>query len=447
VSATSTRAGAAIELAGVSKVYRRYDRRHFSTLKSALLQRSLARDLRPDGSFPALTDVSFVVPEGSTVGVIGRNGSGKSTALKLVAGITKPTSGAVSVRGRVSALIELGAGFHPEISGRENVIINGIMLGLSRREVEERFDAIVDFAELREFIDEPVKTYSSGMYMRLGFSVAIHVDPDVLLVDEVLAVGDEAFTHKCLDKFAEFKRKGRTTLLVTHTLGLVERFCDEAIWLDAGRKRAEGLPKRVIDAYMADIEKQEERFLAAADSSARQESPAAEPPPDATSAAEAADMSQTAEGRWGTGPVEIVDVAILNREGQPVHVCHTGDPLTIRIAARTPKPVDDFAFGIAISSADGQLVYGTNTEIERYEPESFSGDAEIRIEIEAIDLVEGTYKLDVAAHTKDGAPYDYHRLLHTFRVKSGVKDVGLYRPKHRWVFSGGVRIHARPDDR
>jgi ABC-type polysaccharide/polyol phosphate transport system ATPase subunit len=436
----------AIELAGVSKIYRRYDRRHFSTLKSALLQRSLARDLRPDETFTALADVSFSVPEGSTVGVIGRNGSGKSTALKLVAGITKPTSGTVSVRGRVSALIELGAGFHPEISGRENVYINGIMLGLTKREVEQRFDAIVDFAELRDFIEEPVKTYSSGMYMRLGFSVAIHVDPDVLLVDEVLAVGDEAFTHKCLDKFAEFKRRGRTTLLVTHTLGLVERFCDEAIWLDVGRKRAEGLPKRVIDAYVADVQKQEERFLAATDSTAQQEPPAPQPPP-VPAVSVSAEISKAAEGRWGSGPVQIVDVAILNRDGQPVHVFQSGDPLTIRIAVRTPKPIDDFAFGVAISGADGQLVYGTNTEIERHEPVSLSGDAEVRVEIDAIDLVEGTYKLDVAVHTRDGAPYDYHRLLHTFRVKSGIKDVGLYRPTHRWVFSGGVTIHARPDDR
>ena len=446
MSAASGRAAPAIELAGVTKVYRRYDRRHFSTLKSALLQRGLARDLRPDETFTALADVSFSVPEGSTVGVIGRNGSGKSTALKLVAGITKPTSGTVSVRGRVSALIELGAGFHPEISGRENVYINGIMLGLTKREVEERFDAIVEFAELRDFIEEPVKTYSSGMYMRLGFSVAIHVDPDVLLVDEVLAVGDEAFTHKCLDKFAEFKRRGRTTLLVTHTLSLVERFCDEAIWLDAGRKRAEGLPKRVVDTYHADVQKQEERFLAAADSTAGHEPPAPEPPR-VPGAGEPAETSRSAEGRWGSGPVQIVDVAILNRDGQPIHVCQSGDPLTVRIAVRTPKPVEDFAFGIAISGADGQLVYGTNTEIERHEAVSLSGDAEVRVEIDAIDLVEGTYKLDVAVHTRDGAPYDYHRLLHTFRVKSGVKDVGLYRPKHRWVFSGGVKIHARPDDR
>src|SRR5205809_4050785 len=215
----------AIELANVSKIYRKYSGKQFSTLKSALLQRSILRDLQPSETFPALTDVSFSVPKGSTYGVIGRNGSGKSTALKLVAGITKPTVGTVRVDGRISALIELGAGFHPEISGRENVYINGIMLGLTRRQIQERFDDIVDFAELREFIDAPVKTYSSGMYMRLGFAVAIHVDPDVLLVDEVLAGGDEGFTHKCLDKFSEFRRRGRTVLIVTHSLSLVERLC------------------------------------------------------------------------------------------------------------------------------------------------------------------------------------------------------------------------------
>src|SRR6266545_4469933 len=253
----------AIEITSISKVYRRYARRkQFATLKSALLSGSLIRDLRPDETFPALQGVSFAVPKGCTYGIIGRNGSGKSTLLKCVAGITRPNEGRVVVDGRISALIELGAGFHPEISGRENVFINGIMLGLSKREIQERFDEIVDFAELREFIDAPVKTYSSGMYMRLGFAVAIHVNPDVLLVDEVLAVGDEGFTHKCLDKFAEFRRRNRTILLVTHSLSLVERFCDEAIWLDQGHARTHGDPRRVVDAYLSAVEKSEDQLLA-----------------------------------------------------------------------------------------------------------------------------------------------------------------------------------------
>src|SRR5687768_16804486 len=261
----------AIEVVHATKIYRKYGhKKQFATLKSALLKGSLIRDLRPDETFAAVQDVSFTVPAGRTLGVIGRNGSGKSTLLKLVAGITKPTQGTVRVNGRISALIELGAGFHPEISGRENVFINGIMLGLSKREIVRRFDEIVDFAELRDFIDAPVKTYSSGMYMRLGFAVAIHVDPDVLLVDEVLAVGDEGFTHKCLDKFAEFKRRGKTILLVTHSLGLVERSCDEALWLDGGRMKGMGDPKRMVGAYITDVEVTEELQLAAGDAKAQE---------------------------------------------------------------------------------------------------------------------------------------------------------------------------------
>src|SRR6476646_4118737 len=253
----------AIDVVNVSKVYRRYaQKKQFATLKSAILSGSLIRDLKPDETFQALRGVSFQVPKGCTYGVIGRNGSGKRTLLKCVAGITRPTAGDVIVDGRISALIELGAGFHPEISGRENIFINGIMLGLTKKEIQYRFDEIVEFAEMQDFIDAPVKTYSSGMYMRLGFAVAIHVDPDVLLVDEVLAVGDEGFTHKCLDKFGEFKRRGKTILLVTHSLGLVERFCDEAVWLDAGQKREQGDPKRVVGAYVTDVERQEEQFLA-----------------------------------------------------------------------------------------------------------------------------------------------------------------------------------------
>src|SRR5206468_761094 len=276
----------------------------------ALLQRSLVRDLRPHETFPALTDVSFSVPKGSTFAVIGRNGSGKSTALKLVAGITKPTTGTVHVTGRVSALIELGAGFHPEISGRENVFINGIMLGLTKREIQRRFDEIVDFAELREFIEAPVKTYSSGMYMRLGFAVAIHVNPDVLLVDEVLAVGDESFTHKCLDKFAEFRRSGKTILLVTHSLNLVERFCDEALWLDGGRAQTHGDPKRVVGAYLTAVERSEEQQLAHA--AAKAVDAAVPPGADERPADPTSDMFRATEGRWGSREVEIVEVRLLD---------------------------------------------------------------------------------------------------------------------------------------
>jgi ABC-type polysaccharide/polyol phosphate transport system ATPase subunit len=431
----------AIELSHATKVYRRYGGRHFATLKSALLQRSILQDLQPRETFQALDDVSFVVPAGATVGVIGRNGSGKSTALKLVAGITKPTSGTVTVRGRVSALIELGAGFHPEISGRENVFINGIMLGLSKREIQKRFDEIVDFAELREFIDAPVKTYSSGMYMRLGFSVAIHVDPEILLVDEVLAVGDEGFTHKCLDKFGEFKQRGKTILLVTHSLGLVERFCDEAIWLDHGKKRGEGDPKRVVGAYITDVERQEEQFLAASDQKAQDHAGrATQAPADLQAPEDVADMSKATPGRWGLGGVTLDDVTLMNDQNEPTQVFHTGEPVRLRFKVRAARPVEDFVFGIGLFNSEGVAVYGTNTDIEEHESASLSGDAVVTLDIDALDLVEGTYKLDVAVHKRDGAPYDYHRLLHTFRVKSRLKDVGIYRPRHRWSFGGNVKF-------
>ena len=447
----------AITLEHVSKIYRRYGGRQFATLKSALLQRSILRDLQPSETFPALTDVSFTVPKGSTFGVIGRNGSGKSTALKLVAGITKPTSGTVDVVGRISALIELGAGFHPEISGRENVFINGIMLGLTKREIQDRFDEIVDFAELREFIDAPVKTYSSGMYMRLGFAVAINVDPDVLLVDEVLAVGDEGFTHKCLDKFGEFRRRGKTILLVTHSLNMIERFCDEAVWIDAGAKRAEGDPKRVVGSYLSFVEASEEKLLAAttARAVASASSPAGAGVAQDVSPAQSAEtplatphdptsnMFQATEGRWGSREVEIAAVALLTADGQPSFVFHSGDPMSIRLNVRAHHATDDFVFGIGLFNADGVCCYGTNTYAEEMNPESLAiGDSQATFAVDALDLVEGTYKLDVAVHKRDGAPYDYHRLLYTFRVKSRTHDVGIYRPRHTWIFSTGVKFKS-----
>jgi len=440
----------AIELANVSKIYRRYSGRQFSTLKSALLQRSLLQNLRPNEVFPALTDVSFAVRRGATYGVIGKNGSGKSTALKLVAGITKPTQGTVKVDGRISALIELGAGFHPEISGRENVFINGIMLGLTKKEVQERFDEIVDFAELREFIDAPVKTYSSGMYMRLGFAVAINVDPDVLLVDEVLAVGDEGFTHKCLDKFGEFRRRGKTILLVTHSLNLVERFCDEALWLDGGRNMTHGDPRRVVDAYLTNVEHGEATLLAEAKAKAIEGAsqdgggnPDGRDGQDGQNGQEAQtspDESGRFEGRWGSREVEILDVAFLDREGQPSFVFHSGDPVAIRVRVRAAHPTDDFVFGIAIFNADGVCCYGTNTEREDMVPERLAGEADIIFAIDSLALVDGSYKVDVAVHKRDGYPFDYHRLLYTFRMKSRARDVGIYRPTHHWSFSPGVQF-------
>ena len=453
----------AIDVINVSKVYRRYARkRQFATLKSAILDGSLLADLKPDETFQALRGVSFSVPKGSTYGVIGRNGSGKSTLLKCVAGITRPTEGSVKVDGRISALIELGAGFHPEISGRENIFINGIMLGLTKKDIMRRFDEIVEFAEMQDFIDAPVKTYSSGMYMRLGFAVAVHVDPEVLLVDEVLAVGDQGFTHKCLDKFAEFRRRNKSILLVTHSLDLVEKFCDEAHWLDKGQTKGEGDPKRVVAAYVINVEDSEENELAKAEAlrvaaSAKEVTEAKEAAltentelsvgsvdsgegPVSSTESGPKDGFKSDEGRWGTREIEITKVSLSGPDHETGHVFQSGDPIEVRMEVTAKEKITDFVFGLGLFNADNVCVYGTNTNLEEFQPTEIDGNAIVSFKIDHLDLVEGTYRLDLAAHKMDGYPYDYHRLLYTFRVKSKIRDVGIYRPDHKWVFGGGIKF-------
>jgi len=456
----------AIDVINVSKVYRRYaQKKQFATLKSAILSGSLLGDLRPDETFQALKAVSFTVPKGCTYGVIGSNGSGKSTLLKCVAGITRPTEGDVKVDGRISALIELGAGFHPEISGRENIFINGIMLGLTKREIQRRFDEIVDFAEMQDFIDAPVKTYSSGMYMRLGFAVAVHVDPEVLLVDEVLAVGDQSFTHKCLDKFAEFRRRNKSILLVTHSLDLVEKFCDTAHWLKKGVTQGEGDPKRVVAAYVIDVEDTEENSLAKAEAvrvaaAAKEVATSAKATVDKAEAAETIteriaesgdvpaatepegpkDGFKSDEGRWGTREIEIANVTITGPDGDAGHVFQSGDAIHVRMDVVAKEKITDFVFGLGLFNADNVCVYGTNTNLEEFKPSEIEGPGVVTFTIDRLDLVEGTYRLDLAAHKEDGYPYDYHRLLYTFRVKSKIRDVGIYRPDHSWSFEGGIKL-------
>ena len=449
----------AIDVVNVSKVYRRYaQKKQFATLKSAILSGTLLGDLKPEETFQALRGVSFQVPKGCTYGVIGRNGSGKSTLLKCVAGITRPTEGRVDVDGRISALIELGAGFHPEISGRENIFINGIMLGLTKKEIQHRFDEIVEFAEMQDFIDAPVKTYSSGMYMRLGFAVAVHVDPEVLLVDEVLAVGDQGFTHKCLDKFAEFRRRNKSILLVTHSLDLVEKFCDVAHWLDKGATKGEGDPKRVVAAYVIDVEDSEENELAKAEAvrvaaAAREVADAsgAPPVPASVETGEGApqgtsdrdgykDGFKSDEGRWGTREIEITNVTIAGPSHEAGHVFQSGDAIEVRMDVTAKEKITDFVFGLGLFNADNVCVYGTNTNLEEFQPTEIEGAAVVTFRIDKLDLVEGTYRLDLAAHKTDGYPYDYHRLLYTFRVKSKIRDVGIYRPDHAWTFNGGIKF-------
>jgi hypothetical protein len=308
------------------------------------------------------------------------------------------------------------------------------MLGLTRREIDERFDDIVAFAELERFIDAPVKTYSSGMYARLGFAVAIHVDPEVLLIDEVLAVGDEAFTRKCLDKIGEFRRRGKTILIVTHSLGLVEKMCDDVLWLRNGTVANQGDPKRVVDAYLTYVAGGEEVLLAGEHPAEVGAPPPEGPPGDGVL------RHGYHEGRWGAREVEITGVRLLDDRGKERHVYVPGESLTLALGFRAPTPVDDFVFGVGIFTAEGVNVYGTNTHLEDYRPKRIAGAGEVSLVLDDLRLVEGTYLVDVAAHKRDGTPYDYHRGLSSFRMKSRIKDVGIYRPAHRWRFAGDVEM-------
>ena len=412
----------AIALERVSKSYRLWGRRsQFATLKSALLKRDLK--LEPEASVAALKSVSFAVDRGEAFGIIGRNGSGKSTLLKLISGILKPTSGRVHVGGRIAALIELGAGFHPEITGRENIYINGIMLGLTRKEIDARFASIVDFSGIGPFIDQPVKTYSSGMYVRLGFAVAVHVDPDILLIDEVLSVGDEEFSAKCVAKIQEMKYRGVTLVFVTHQLDQVRNLCDRALWLDHGEITSIGDPVRVVDEYLQNV------------SSGGQPPPAVQPKQEPEKPKE-----QTEEERWGSGEVVLKRVALTDDKGRELVALGPGAGATIDIDVEVRAPQDDFVFGIGIYHADGTCVYGTNTDLEGLAPERLDGNGRVRFVMPSLDLVAGTYRLDAAVHTRNGRAFDYRRGVLRFVVGARVHDIGVYRPKHQWKFEGGIKV-------
>ncbi len=416
----------AIEVDHVYRIYQKYSAKHrFQTFKSALVKGDLFRSLRPDELVTALDDVTLTVEKGQTFGVIGENGSGKSTLLKLIAGIAKPSKGEVRTQGKISALIELGAGFHPEITGRENIFINGIMLGLTKKEIISKFDEIVEFAELENFIDAPVKTYSSGMYMRLGFAIAINVNPDILLIDEVLAVGDAAFVPRCLDRIDDFRRRKKTILFVSHDLSTVGKICDRVAWLKNGRVQMIGESKRVVDAYLQDVAEKQERTF----ERRQQQEPAAQP----------GDQDRR-ENRWGKREIEITRVILKNTRGEERHVFSAEDGMLIEMDVLAHEPADDFAFGIGVFNSQGICCYGTNTILEDYEAVAIRGQGKVVCRIDRLDLVNGTYYLDVAVHKQDGYPYDYHRNMYSFLVSSTHKDVGIGRLLHTWSFTPGIGI-------
>lgn len=416
----------ALDLVEVSKRFNRQTKaRGYRTIKSAIVQIFKKRDEGAPEVTCAVDGLTIRVPRGASLGIIGRNGSGKSTLLKLITGIYKPDKGKISVNGRIAALIELGAGFHPDFTGRENLYLSGIMHGLTRREIDERFETIVKFAELEKVIDDPVRTYSSGMFMRLGFSLAVHTDPDILIIDEVLAVGDASFVNKCKERLALLKKSGTTLLLVSHDLEAVERWCDEVVWLEKGIVRDRGEPRRVIDHYRQFIELGEEE-LKRMQETAR--------------AAQAADLSTSTEEaitaqRWGSREIEIVAARIVDERGAVRHVLHPEDSATIEIEYLCHHAVDKVVFGIGIHRVDGLVVHGTNTDIEGVDI-VYESDGVVRYHINRVGLLDGSYTLDVAAHAEDGYPYDYHQRIISFSVRCPERQIGVYLPPHTWEFLG-----------
>ena len=389
----------AIRAEHVSKTYR-VRRERNRTLKEWLL-----RQYAPAKVLEALKDVSFAVEAGETFGVIGPNGSGKSTLLKLMAGTSHPTSGTVEVNGRVSALLELGAGFHPDFTGRENVFLNASLLGLSRKETERVLPEIIAFAELGDFFDAAVKTYSSGMYMRLAFSVAAFVDPDVLLIDEILAVGDEYFQRKCYAKLNEFRAKKKTICFVSHDLAAVERLCRRGLLLDHGVVRADGDIRRVLEAYHELVEAQEEHALA--------------------TAAPQGD-------RWGSGEVKIEEV-LVRGDGAAAHVVRSGGPFEVALRYRSDAE-RDVVFGILIYRDDGLSVYGTNTKVDEV-PVRVGREGAMSFCVDRLSLLPGRYELDVAVSSPEMHMYDYHSKRFAFRVTGGSGEMGTARIDHHWEAS------------
>lgn len=364
--------------------------------------------------FWALRDVSFQIEQGESVAIVGPNGSGKSTSLKLISRILRPTSGRVTVTKRVSALLELGAGFHPELTGRENVFLNGSLLGYSKLEMNQRFDEIVGFAELEQFIDTPIKHYSTGMVTRLGFAVAIYTDPEILITDEVLSVGDEAFQRKCLDRIWQFRKEGRTIIFVSHALSQVRTLCARTIWLNKGQLIADGPSAEVVDQYMVSAYRSLE-------------------------AKQRGEESTETGQRWGSGEAIITDVAFFDGNGDRREVFETGETMTARVEFLANEKIEWPQFGLAIYRADGVHITGPNNVLGGCETPYIEGPGSFEFTIERLPLLQGTYELTAAIYDHSAVhPYDHHHRMYTFHVYNGAGSTtreGLMHIPSRWTIN------------
>lgn len=386
---------------------------------------SLFRPRTGGEEFWALRDVSFRVARGESLGLVGHNGAGKSTALKLMTRILEPTSGTVQLNGRVAALLELGSGFHPDLSGRENVFLYGSLMGFGRREMEARLDEIVDFSGVGDFVDMEVKHYSSGMYTRLAFAVATAVDPEILITDEVLAVGDEAFQRKCMDRIFHFRQQGKTIIFVSHALETVRTLCDQALWLDHGAPRALGAAGTVIDAYLEDVNKHEQERIAA----------------------EAELLDAGDPTRLGSREVEIVQVELLGEHSAPQSVFRTNEPLTIRMHYYAHQPINRPVFGVAFHHESGLWLSGPNTRFDNCDIPRVNGAGTVDYTIPVLPLLTGRFLLSVAVY--DDAmlhPYDHHQKRYRLVVQgAGMREhYGIIAVPGGWSWQQGD--NTKPSD-
>ena len=412
----------AIVVKGLGKRFNRYSAdRPFTIMEAAL---SGWRRMKPQAHFWALRDVSFSVSPGEMLGILGKNGAGKSTLLQLVGGIGRAEEGTVKVNGRIGGLLDLGAGFHSDLTGRENVFVGAVVAGLTRREAARRFDDIVEFAELEQFIDSPMRTYSTGMQMRLGFSVAIHTDPEVLLVDEHLSVGDVAFQAKCLNKITEFKTKGCAIVLISHSAAQIQKMCDRALWLQEGKILAYGEPEVVAGQYLSEMRSETEKRTPMR-------------PPEVTNTGSELRVNQN---RFGSLEVEITDVKVL-----PDEEIDSGDPVTIEIHYSVPKQINGAIIGVTISREDGQNCFDTNTnQMGRLLPLA-KGEGKIRLYLDRLDLGNGQYYINAGIYEKSWAyAYDYHWHVYPLYVRSTVHQKTILCPPYRWEFNGKMELQDVP---
>jgi ABC-type polysaccharide/polyol phosphate transport system ATPase subunit len=399
-----------------------------STLKEKLLyfRRAKYRE------FIALQDVSFEIPRGTTVGLIGVNGSGKSTLLKLISRIMYPDSGKIVVNGRISSLLELGAGFHPDFTGRENIFMNGALLGFSKKEISEKLDEIVDFSELGDFINEPVRSYSSGMYMRLAFSVAVTVDPEVLLIDEILAVGDAPFQAKCMNRIKQMQNQDKTIVIVTHDPGAVEKFCDSVVWMHNSMIKKIGKPSECIKEYIGEVFRDSRLGNSLMSFDRIENNEILEN--SITVSKNASPIEHSNIQKYGSGEISITNVRLKTYDGSDIVEC--GTSITIEVEFQAHQEIDEAVYGIAIYGEDGVRCYGTNSLIDRLGTRRISRGINLfNIELKQMNLLPGTYTVDIAIHPRDGEPYEYLSKACRFTVISDVFDVGICRLDHSWTFA------------